>query len=404
MRRRAVTALTMVALMLTLIGCASTNNVDVTVVFAKADRKTKFQRAIDKNKKSEIAKLIKKSSLEENVDGLLAAAASNSVEAVAVFLEAGIDVNSVGNDNQTPLISACSQSGNVEIVKLLLEKGANISSVDSEGRSALYHTIMRVGKIYEIMRKGTGHTYYEEKDDKFVTVVYPPEVPNRPIRYSELESKMDDMNKMIKLLIQFGVDVNERYQGHSMFFIAEKTVRAYSASRLLVDAGAKYTEEENLIEEKKREFEEEARQAEQLRLKQERERKRVTSDNFYSEVIYHTGIPIKTGDEFLIDKNRIEVLDRTTTQAGYTYLVTYYSTAYERSRDYANSFSGGGAKYCFYIVSKKEMALHKTYSYTTNASYITSVNDLKLTRTGISQYQHNYQDVDCYVFTLDAEL
>ncbi|MBD5428931.1 MAG: ankyrin repeat domain-containing protein [Treponema sp.] len=379
---------------------------DVTVVFAKADRKTKFQRAIDKNKKSEIAKLIKKSSLEENVDGLLAAAASNSVEAVTVFLEAGIDVNSVGNDNQTPLISACSQSGNVEMVKLLLEKGANVSSVDSEGRSALYHTIMRVGKIYEIMRNRAGQTYYkyEKKDDKLVTFVYLPEVASRPFRISELESKMDDMNKMIKLLIQFGVDVNERYQGHSMFFIAEKTMRAYSASHLLVDAGAKYTEEENLIEEKKREFEEEARQAEQLRLKQERERKRVTSDNFYSEVIYHTGIPIKTGDEFLIDKNRIQVLDRTTTQAGYTYLVTYYSTAYERSRDYANSFSGGGAKYCFYIVSKKEMALHKTYSYTTNASYITSVNDLKLTCTGISQYQHNYQDVDCYVFTLDAEL
>ena len=131
---------------------------------------------------------------------------------------------------------------------------------------------------------------------------------------------------------------------------------------------------------------------------------RQSSTNFYNEVIYRNGIPLEIGDSFTISKGRIQMADRLTDRSGYTYLVTFYSDIVERVRDYSDSFSGGGTKYCFYILSKREIALENSYSYTTRTRYITSANDLKLTCTGIGKYQRNYQDVDCYIFTLDEEL
>ncbi|MDE7227394.1 MAG: ankyrin repeat domain-containing protein [Treponemataceae bacterium] len=355
MRRRGICVLCLLAL--TLIGCTSMPE-SLTAV-----PETEFRYALQQNDMRMLAKLIKKSTPEAKRKGLSLAIRECSsfrrlvepTEAVRLFLEGGVDVNSTYYGD-TPLMAACRYSYNyVGIVELLLEKGADVNAVDGAGRSALWYAV------------NCGYT------------------------------------AIVRLLIQYGADVNVQVDGKTLVYTAQVSKKNTEIANLLRDAGAKPAEEEELAIQK-------AIEAEKLRKQKETEIAKLKenlkrgSNNFYNEVIYHTGIPIKTGDEFLIDKNRIEVLDRTTTQAGYTYLVTYYSTAYERSRDYANSFSGGGAKYCFYIVSKKEMALHKTYSYTTNASYITSVNDLKLTCTGISQYQHNYQDVDCYVFTLDAEL
>ncbi|MDE6350170.1 MAG: ankyrin repeat domain-containing protein [Treponemataceae bacterium] len=370
MRRRGICVLCL--LVLTLIGCTSMPD-------GNPDRKTEFRQAIEQKNMKKLAKLIEKSTPDEKRDGLFLAIGhlndinvlpyapyvtpTEVVEMVRLFLEGGVDVNSVRYGyGYTPLLRVCqlSRAGygtdeKYDIVKLLLETGADVNAVDGEGRSALWHAVE--------------------------------------------EGRTD----IVRLLIQYGADVNVQYKGRTLLYSAQVSNKNTEIADLLRDAGAKPGEKEELAIQKAIEAEKlrKQKEAEIAKLKENLKR---GSNNFYNEVIYHTGTPIKTGDEFLIDKNRIEVLDRTTSQAGYTYLVTYYSTAYERSRDYANSFSGGGAKYCFCIVSKKEMALHKTYSYTTDASYITSVNDLKLTCTGISQYQHNYQDVDCYVFTLDAEL
>lgn len=349
MRRRGICVLCL--LVLTLIGCTSMPE-SLTAV-----PETEFRYALQQNDMRMLAKLIKKSTPEAKRKGLSLAIRECSsfhrlvepTEAVRLFLEGGVDVNSM-RYGYTPLLEVCwlMRRGGIEcasdIVELLLEKGADVNAVDGMGESALWYAV---------------------------------------------ENGRTDI---VRLLIQYGADVNVQYNGKTLVYTAQVSKKNTEIANLLRDAGVKPGEKEERAIQKAIETE---------KLKENLKR---GSNNFYNEVIYHTGTPIKTGDEFLIDKNRIEVLDRTATQAGYTYLVTYYSTAYERSRDYANSFSGGGAKYCFYIVSKKEMALHKTYSYTTSASYITSVNDLKLTCTGISQYQHNYQDVDCYVFTLDAEL
>lgn len=378
MKRRKIFALCLLASII-MFGCESTSSTSLT-----SARIAKFQQTIKEKNMKKIAKLIKKSSPEENVDGLLVAVASKSKEAVEIFLDAGIDVNSVGSDNRTPLISACSELDNVAVVKLLLERGADTNCVNSKGQTPLMHAVSwrAVRSVFPLLTNGG---YYDANVSVIKLLLQKGASVNsvdneaRTALYYAVRAGNEDA---IQPLIQFGADVNVQCNGESLLFTAQKAENSTYIISLLREAGVEFTE------------------ADKLKLEQERK----SSENFYNEVIYRRGTPIKTGDEFLIDSYRIQVLDRTTTQAGYTYLVTYYPNAYELGRDHAYSLMGGGAKYCFYIVSKKEMALRKTYSYTTSATYITSVNDLKITCIGMGKYQHNYQDVSCYMFSLDAEL
>lgn len=337
----------------------------------RISRQIELDEAIRQGNMRKVAKLIKERTPEENVVGLHYAITLCSLEAVTLFLDAGVDVNSV-NGNRTPLLEACwlyplgSNSGsndNIQrrinrdsIVKLLLEKGADVNAVDRDGKSAL--------------------------------------------RYAVTEGRWDNTD-LVRLLIQYGAEVNDRYNEKykvgTLLYIAQIENKDAGIAKILRDAGAKLSEKEELAIQK-------AVEAEKLK-----ENLKRGSDNFYKEVIYRKGTPIKAGEEFLIDKNRIEVLDRTTSQAGYTYLVADYfaknsALDYARSFYYGRMYLGDGTRYCFYIVSKKEMTLHNNYSYTNNATYITSVNDLKLTCIGKGKYQQNYQDVECYVFALDAEL
>ena len=136
MKRNGLFALCLAALM-TMMGCVSTNEIHTSGV--SAERIEEFRRAINKDNTTKIVKLIKNSSPEENVEGLLLAVKSKKeVEIVNIFLNAGIDVNSVGSDGQTPLMAACDSFENkIEIVKLFLEKGADVNSVNSNGDTPL---------------------------------------------------------------------------------------------------------------------------------------------------------------------------------------------------------------------------------------------------------------------------
>lgn len=330
MKRRGICVLCLLAL--TLIGCKSTMKA-LTAVPEKPDRATEFQQAIKLKNTKQIARLIKKSTPEENVDGLHSAIRLCSLEAVTLFLKAGVDVNSVESKGAhgTPLITACELGNKKEydIVKLLLEKKADVNVVDDRDYTALRYAVG-----------------YECAD-------------------------------IVRLLIRYGANVNRQYDGHTLLYFAQIMVDNTNIANLLRKAGAKPAEGEKI----------EVQEAE-----------RRSAANFYNQVIYRTGIPLKIGDRFWIRKDSIQVLDRTTTQAGYTYLVTYYW-----GRDHAYSLMGGGTKYCFYIVSKRQIALHQNYSFTKKEQYVTSVNNLEVTCIGMGKYQHNYQDVSCYMFSLDAE-
>lgn len=331
MKRNGLFALCLAALM-TMMGCVSTNEIHTSGVSAErsgvsAERIEEFRRAINEantmkiglirksSPEKNIARLIGKSSPEENVEGLLLAIGSTRSGIVSIFLDAGIDVNSVGSDGRTPLMTAC-RSGAYATVQLLLEKGADVNSVNSNGYTPLMHACAHMNNSW-----------------------------------------------IVQLLLEKGADINRvNNKGETALFIAIDNGYSELIS-ILRDAGAKLSEKE-----------------------------RQSYVNFYAEVVFRKGEPIKAGDKFTVEKGKIEVMDRVTNRSGYTYLVTIDS-----------GFSG---YYCFYILSKREIALENSSSYYRGYKYryITSANDLKLTCTGIGKYQRNYQDVDCYIFTLDEEL
>ncbi|MDE5799139.1 MAG: ankyrin repeat domain-containing protein [Treponemataceae bacterium] len=272
-------------LALTLIGCTSMSE-SLTAVPKKPDRKTEFQQAIEQENMKKLAKLIKKSTPEEKREGLHLVIAKYSkisdfffvvsrekfvdpTEVVRLFLDGGVDINSM-RYGCTPLLEVCwlMRRGGIEcasdIVELLLEKGADVNAVDGMGESALWYAV---------------------------------------------ENGCTDI---VRLLIQYGADVNVQYNGRSLLYSAQVSNKNTEIADLLRDAGAKPAEEEELAIQKAIEAEKlrKQKEAEIAKLKENLKR---GSNNFYNEVIYHTGTPIKTGDEFLIDKNRIQVLDRTTT-------------------------------------------------------------------------------------------
>lgn len=150
-------------------------------------------------------------------------------------------------------------------------------------------------------------------------------------------------------------------------------------------------------------------QREQERIKKEKEdaKKRITYDNFYSYVTYHNGVPLKIGDNFTIPASRLEVVDRVNNSSGYVYLVTFWVSAAQQSIDYAQSFFGGGQRYCFYIKSRKELKLENSDIINVQISgyrYITNRNSLKIKCAGTGQYARNFQNVDCCIFELVEEV
>ena len=59
-------------------------------------------------------------------------------DSARILLDAGADVNSVGNWTQTPLMEAV-QANDVETARLLLSRGASVKAVDTHSGSALWH-------------------------------------------------------------------------------------------------------------------------------------------------------------------------------------------------------------------------------------------------------------------------
>ncbi len=134
--------------------------------------------------------------------------------------------------------------------------------------------------------------------------------------------------------------------------------------------------------------------------KQEDIKRRRSDANFYNQVLYAQGIPLEKGDVFTISANCLKVVDRVVEANGYTYLVTFVSSAASLSIDEARSYGayGGGFKHCFYIITKNPLYLQEQIELTTYERYVTNQYDLKVKCIGKDKYQRNYQDVDCYTF------
>jgi ankyrin repeat protein len=73
-------------------------------------------------------------------------------EVVAILLEAGCDVNSLGNANQIPLMYACQNRVFGErIIPILIEGGADISVKDNEGDTAVNHAFTGGAKMLQAL-------------------------------------------------------------------------------------------------------------------------------------------------------------------------------------------------------------------------------------------------------------
>lgn len=226
--------------------------------------------------------------------------------------------------------------------------------------------------------------------------------------YKTIEGKFDlafgDLQKAKKL--------EDKIRGSEVIedvVIGFKTFKATTEIRSMLEQLQEYFEDENTAKQlgysSVETYRAEKRKQEEIAKQKELAKKRVTDDNFFSQVLYKKGIPLEIGDDFTIPKNRLEVLDRVVDKTGYTYLVTYWLSEAQASIDYGQSFFGGGVRYCFYIQSKNELNISRISLYAAVKSTVIS-NDypLKIICTGVGQYQRNFQNEDCYVFKLLKEV
>ena len=71
-------------------------------------------------------------------EDLLRAVRLNDLASVGVFLEAGIDANSLDRSGRTALQVAV-RYGHLDIARLLLDSGAGVDARDADGWTALHH-------------------------------------------------------------------------------------------------------------------------------------------------------------------------------------------------------------------------------------------------------------------------
>ena len=72
----------------------------------------------------------------DNLTGLFRAALIGHADAICVFLNRGVDVNSRDTNGRTPLMEAVF-GGHIDIVDELLKRGAHVNSQDNDGWTAL---------------------------------------------------------------------------------------------------------------------------------------------------------------------------------------------------------------------------------------------------------------------------
>src|SRR5215467_909645 len=72
-----------------------------------------------------------------NIDSFYEAVERNETDQVQLFLQAGMNPNTVEPRVEESALSIAAQMGNVEVVKLLIEKGADVNSRNSRGETPL---------------------------------------------------------------------------------------------------------------------------------------------------------------------------------------------------------------------------------------------------------------------------
>ena len=91
----------------------------------------------------EITRLIKEGADVNAVGGdgwtplMSAASSSSSPEVLQILIEKGARVNAASKNGTTPLMCAAAENSNSKILRALIEKGANVKAVDKDGKTPL---------------------------------------------------------------------------------------------------------------------------------------------------------------------------------------------------------------------------------------------------------------------------
>ncbi len=353
---------------------------------------------------------------------ILACENSKNSIIINILLENGVDINAyLKNCDMTPLIRLIRKES-ICGMQTLIENGADVNLCDKDGKSPLVHAVsQRNSEIAKLLIENGADlnlnkdllvkTSFEQNNKDIISLLLMNGInPNMKIMGPDQEISLLTYAvwflhnfDIVELLIKAGANVNLTFgynsKEHSLLWYArDKNIK--DIEELLLKYGAKLTFAEKTEEWQKEEEERKVRELAEQKRKKELSEKRVTFDNFYNQVLYEQGIPLEIGDVFTIKSSYIKVIDRVVEPNGYTYLVTFVSSATENSYDYARRFGvyGGGFRHCFYINTKSVLNLTERTEFTTYERYVTNFYELKLLCAGKSKYLRNYQDVECYIF------
>lgn len=335
----------------------------------------------------------------------------NNTKILELLIQQGANINAVNSKSNTPLMIAC-YGGELSYIKCLVENGADILHRNKSGSSAfticldLYSAEKRQRMaeyiLYNLFNRHPDINVNEDlqpeikaaldSNDEFIIAMLLNRGlnPNLIIKVDKEEipilvySIMKTKFYASRILVKAGADVrgtvyykNEKH--HLLYYIPDYTTLGFK--ELLLSYGAP---ELTTAEKEQKERERIAAEIES------KNRRRKSSDNFYDEAVCHRGESLLEGDVFLLDSRTLEVVDRVVAEDGYAYLVNYLTNPYIRQ-----------TKYCFYIVTGKELSLKKQNIFDGYGGYNTCItNDLplRLECYGIGKYSVNFQSVDCYIF------
>lgn len=138
------------------------------------------------------------------------ACAEGIEKAVEILIEKGSDIEKKNIDGLTALDFACAR-GRLSITEFLISKGANIETIDNKNDTPLIRAVsMGYGtkKVVEFLLKMGANVNH--RDILGVTALHMAAI------YKDIEEALD----MIKLLLDYGADPNEKSVGYSPFDIA----------------------------------------------------------------------------------------------------------------------------------------------------------------------------------------
>lgn len=166
----------------------------------------------------------------------------NNIELVRYLIERGADVNKMNNYNYTPLHISCELNCD-EIIKLLLENSAdpNILNTDNENPLMLYVKSGKNSSVIEsLIEVGTDIDHNDQYGDnvfersithnnivavsiliKHIDINALTKFGLTPLMYCVISNK----EKMLRILLEFGADVNIKIDGKTAWDMAEDKIR-----------------------------------------------------------------------------------------------------------------------------------------------------------------------------------